>query len=115
MRNVARSHRVTYRKPGGIFRLTKIMNLHEAQVARYSQPLRVQIEALMTDVQMDCKDILETMQRHPELTRENYEFLCGKRTALHGVYSRLRTILADSKPVSADLGTVDRVGDSEGL
>jgi len=55
--------------------------------------MREQIEGLMTDVQMDCKEILETIQGHPELTRENYEFLFGKRTALHGVYSRLRAIL----------------------
>jgi hypothetical protein len=98
MRNVVRSHRVTYRKPDGIIRLTKIMR---EQIEQLIAELEAKVDGLWGHIN-ECRLMgWEFEQYFPVIHERN------------NMVDRLTTILADSKPVSADLGTVDRVGDSE--
>jgi hypothetical protein len=92
------------------------MRLAEIGTANFNNGKRVvreQIEKLMRDIVADLEEVKSTMHGHPELARENYQFLFGKRTALNGVLDRLRVLLSQSERVSAEKGTVTRGDEGE--
>lgn len=107
MREVVRLFRVRYRKPDGIFRLTNQMNLHEAQVARYSQPLRDQIEQLIEELENRQNYYCDLRDAEVE-DGVRCRIWDSKAATIGWTLLRLRAILADSKPVSGEIDTEGR-------
>ena len=79
--------------------------------------MREQIEQLIDYLEVWDHNVTVGMQRaiREPFTEFNKGSQFGQNEVLKVSLDRLRAILVDSKPVSADLGAVDRVGDSEGL
>ena len=79
--------------------------------------MREQIEQLIDYLEVWDHNVTVGMQRaiREPFTEFNKGSQFGQNEVLKVSLDRLRAILVDSKPVSADLGAVDRVGDSERL